>query len=60
MARKSIVEREKKRKFLSFKFLELRKALKEKIRVAKSLEEKLLYQSHLQALPRNSSFTRLF
>lgn len=59
MAKKSVVEREKKRKILSVKFFELRKVLKEKIRVAGSLEEKLLYQSQLQALPRNSSFTRL-
>ena len=59
MARKSLIEREKKRKILSCKFFEMRKVLKEKIRVASSLEERLLYQSHLQALPRNSSLTRL-
>lgn len=59
MARKSIIEREKKRKFLSSKYSASRKFLKDKIKSSNSFEQKLFYQSQLQKLPRDSSFSRL-
>ena len=59
MARKSIVEREKKRRLLCSKYSASRKFLKDKIRSSDSFEQKLFYQSQLQKLPRNSSFSRL-
>ena len=60
MAKKSIVEREKKRETLVNKYSELRKSLKEKIKSEESFEKKLGYYSQLQKLPRNSSPSRLF
>jgi small subunit ribosomal protein S14 len=59
MARKSLIEREKKRRVLSSKYASLRKFLKEKVRSSDSFEQKLFYHSQLQELPRNSSFSRL-
>lgn len=60
MAKKSIIEREKKRKILVNDFNDIRKLFKEKMTLSRSFEEKLFYQSKLQNLPRNSSPTRLF
>nr|YP_009145470.1 ribosomal protein S14 [Monomorphina parapyrum]AKL78943.1 ribosomal protein S14 [Monomorphina parapyrum] len=59
MAKKSIVQREKKRRLLTSKFYVLRKILTEKIKSSISYEEKLFFYSQLQKLPRDSSFSRL-
>nr|YP_009694153.1 ribosomal protein S14 [Christensenia aesculifolia]QEI60328.1 ribosomal protein S14 [Christensenia aesculifolia] len=59
MAKKSLIEREKKRKILVQKYKSIRKSLKNKIRNASSLEEVLAIHKELQSLPRNSAPTRL-
>nr|YP_009106292.1 ribosomal protein S14 [Interfilum terricola]AIT95130.1 ribosomal protein S14 [Interfilum terricola] len=59
MAKKSMLEREKKRQHLVTKYLEKRLILKENIRTASSLEQKLNFHRELQNLPRNSSKVRL-
>lgn len=59
MAKKSIVEREKKREALVNKYSSLRESIKEKIKSEESFEKKLEYYSQLQKLPRNSSPSRL-
>lgn len=59
MAKKSMLEREKKRKILAVKYLQLRKGLVLKIKKANSLEDKLAFNEALQKLPRNSSSIRL-
>ncbi len=59
MAKKSIIERERKRESLAKKHSVLRRFLKGKIKSSLSFEEKLFYNSQLQKLPRNSSFSRL-
>lgn len=59
MAKKSIIEREKKREVLVDKYAILRKSIKEKIKSEESFEKKLDYYSQLQKLPRNSSPSRL-
>lgn len=59
MAKKSMLEREKKRKILAIKYLQLRKGLVLKIKKANSLEDKLAFNEKLQKLPRNSSSIRL-
>lgn len=59
MTRKSLIEREKKRKNLVQKYLHKRKNLKSQIKKSKFLEEKFKIHCKLQKLPRNSSTTRL-
>ena len=59
MAKKSIIEREKKRQRLVIKHLSKRYSLKMEMRKAESLQEKLEIQRKLQKLPRNSSPVRL-
>lgn len=59
MAKKSIIERENKRKRLVTRFTTKRNFLKEKILSADNFNQKFEYQSLLQKLPRNSSFSRL-
>lgn len=59
MAKKSMVEREKKRQILSAKFFNIRKELTLKVKEATNFDEKFLYNSLLQKLPRNSSPSRL-
>ena len=59
MAKKSIIEREKKRQKLVIKHLSKRYSLKLQIKQASFLEEKLAIQRKLQQLPRNSSPVRL-
>lgn len=59
MAKKSIIEREKKRHFLVSKYSLLRKSLKEKIKNSPNFEDKLSYYFQLQNLPRNSAPSRL-
>jgi small subunit ribosomal protein S14 len=59
MAKKSVIEREKKRQKLVIKHLSKRYSLKLQIKQASFLEEKLAIQRKLQQLPRNSSPVRL-
>lgn len=59
MSKKSLIEKENRRKLSTLKFFNLRNFLKGKVESSSSLEEKLFYQSQLQKLPRNSSPTRL-
>ena len=54
MAKKNMIERDKKRKSLTQKYLKTRKRLKAKIKQAQSFDEQLRIQSVLQKLPRNS------
>jgi small subunit ribosomal protein S14 len=59
MAKKSMVEREKKRQRFVAKYKQKRHDLKEQIKKAQFLEEKLKIYAKLQKLPRNSSAVRL-
>ena len=59
MAKKSMLEREKKRQYLVNKYSEKRLILNKKIKTANSLEQKLNFHRELQNLPRNSSKVRL-
>jgi len=59
MAKKSMIERERKRQRLVFKYSGKRDSLKQQILKASSLEEKLNLYMKLQKLPKNSSPVRL-
>ena len=59
MAKKSMIERELKRQRLVMKYAEKRANLKEQIKQAVFLKEKLAIHRKLQQLPRNSSAVRL-
>lgn len=59
MAKKAMIEREKKRKYLVKKFEEKRSTLKRKFNLSTNLQEKLELHAKLQSLPRNSSKVRL-
>lgn len=59
MAKKSVIERQKKREILVKKYESKRKNLKEKIIQASSFKEKLNICKQLQQLPRDSSKSRL-
>ena len=59
MARKSIIEREKKKIKLVEKFYQKRAALKDEQRKAATFEEKMDIQRKLQKLPRNSNPARV-
>ena len=59
MAKKSMIERDKKRKFLSAKYSIQRQQLKEQINQSLLLDEKAHLYRKLQALPRNSAPTRI-
>lgn len=64
MAKKSLIQREKKRQKLEKKYHLIRGSLKKKIRskvspLSLSLSEKKKMQEKLQSLPRNSAPTRL-
>ncbi|WP_448380762.1 30S ribosomal protein S14 [Gloeomargarita sp.] len=59
MAKKSMVEREKRRQRLVAKYRERREQLKFEFSVAETWEERLKLHRQLQRLPRNSSPTRL-
>ncbi len=58
MAKKSLIEREKKRDLLIAKYAPKRAELKEAFRTATSLTEKIQIHRQLQQLPRNSSPNR--
>jgi small subunit ribosomal protein S14 len=59
MAKKSMLEREKKRKELVKKYSEKRKIIGNKLKLAKTLDEIFDLNEKLQKLPRNSSKTRI-
>lgn len=60
MAKKSLIQREKKRQKLEQKYHLIRRSSKKKIRSKVSpLSEKTKIQEKLQSLPRNSAPTRL-
>jgi len=59
MAKKSMLEREKKRKKLVLKYSEKRKKILNQLKKSKGLEEIFLLNEKLQKLPRNSSKTRI-
>lgn len=59
MSRKSLIEKEKKKRKLVQKYLQKRKNLKDQIKKNKFLEEKFTLHRKLQKLPRNSAPTRL-
>ncbi|MGF1587924.1 MAG: 30S ribosomal protein S14 [Pleurocapsa sp.] len=58
MAKKSMVEREKKRAHLIAKYADKRAELKEQLRTATSAAQKLEISRQIQRLPRDSSATR--
>jgi len=59
MAKKSMIEREKKRKKLVEKYAEKRKELKQQFMKAEDLGEKIELHRKLQRLPRNSAPNRV-
>nr|YP_010694911.1 ribosomal protein S14 [Hypecoum zhukanum]WCF60126.1 ribosomal protein S14 [Hypecoum zhukanum] len=59
MAKKSLIQREKKRQKLEQKYHLLRRSLKKELRKVESLSEKSEIHGKLQSLPRNSAPTRL-
>ncbi|YP_002149727.1 ribosomal protein S14 (chloroplast) [Cicer arietinum] len=59
MAKKSLIEREKKRQKLEQKYHLIRRSPKKQISKAQSLSEKWELHGKLQSLPRNSAPTRL-
>jgi small subunit ribosomal protein S14 len=58
MAKKGMIEREKKRAHLVAKYADKRAELKERFRKATSASEKLEIHRQIQRLPRDSSATR--
>ncbi|MEN9207986.1 MAG: 30S ribosomal protein S14 [Gloeomargarita sp. GMQP_bins_120] len=59
MAKKSMVEREKRRQRLVNKYRAKREQLKQQFAMAETWEEKLAIHRQLQRLPRNSAPNRL-
>nr|YP_009027266.1 ribosomal protein S14 [Glycyrrhiza glabra]YP_009352035.1 ribosomal protein S14 [Glycyrrhiza lepidota]YP_009627079.1 ribosomal protein S14 [Glycyrrhiza inflata]YP_009734888.1 ribosomal protein S14 [Glycyrrhiza glabra x Glycyrrrhiza uralensis]YP_009767339.1 ribosomal protein S14 [Glycyrrhiza uralensis]YP_009828079.1 ribosomal protein S14 [Glycyrrhiza aspera]YP_010324173.1 ribosomal protein S14 [Glycyrrhiza pallidiflora]YP_010432144.1 ribosomal protein S14 [Glycyrrhiza alaschanica]YP_010432 len=59
MAKKSLIQREKKRQKLEQKYHLIRRSPKKEISKASSLSEKWEIQAKLESLPRNSAPTRL-
>nr|AKZ30609.1 ribosomal protein S14 [Goodenia drummondii] len=59
MAKKSVIQREKKRQKLAEKYHLIRRSSKEAQRKASSFSEQLEINRKLQSLPRNSAPTRL-
>ncbi|MEB3882415.1 30S ribosomal protein S14 [Lyngbya sp. CCY1209] len=59
MAKKSMIERDKKRKQLVEKYSDKRAELKEQFRTATSQAQKMAIHRQIQQLPRNSSRTRV-
>ncbi|NEP03053.1 MAG: 30S ribosomal protein S14 [Symploca sp. SIO2E9] len=59
MAKKSMIEREKKRRKLVDKYAQKRAALKEEFENAESQREKLEIHRKIQNLPRNSAPSRM-
>ena len=59
MAKKSMMEREKKRLHFVNKFFQKRNEFKRQMAATKSFKEQLFFSVKLQKLPKNSSTTRL-
>lgn len=59
MAKKAMIEREKKRQKLVLKYSKKRQNLKTELKQTNLLETKISISRRLQKLPRNSSMTRL-
>lgn len=59
MAKKSMIEREKKRQHLVDKYADKRAELKEQFKNAKNQREKLAIHRKIQQLPRNSAPNRV-
>ena len=59
MAKKSMLEREIKRKNLVTKYFKIRQALLKKLKETNSFEEKFSINEKIQKLPRNSSAIRV-
>lgn len=59
MSKKSIIVRQEKRLILVEKYKKNRKELKNEIKSAINLEEKISIQNKIQQLPRNSAKVRL-
>jgi small subunit ribosomal protein S14 len=59
MSKKSIIVRQEKRLILVEKYKKNRKELKNEIKSATNLEEKISIQNKIQKLPRNSAKVRL-
>ncbi len=59
MAKKSIIEREKKRQRLVDKYANKRQELKEQLRQTTHQQEKMDIRQQIQRLPRNSAPSRL-
>lgn len=59
MARKALVQRQKKRQLLYEKYSDKRNLLKKNIKKSTSLEQKLYWHLKIQQLPKNSSKVRL-
>lgn len=54
MAKKSMIERDKKRAILVIKYLNKRNTIKKQIKKTKNIEEQINIQKLLQKFPRNS------
>nr|YP_009427122.1 ribosomal protein S14 [Matteuccia struthiopteris]ASU95839.1 ribosomal protein S14 [Matteuccia struthiopteris] len=59
MAKKSLIEKEKKKKKLVEKYDVTRQSLKRRIKSSLSIQDKLTISKELQSLPRSSAPTRL-
>nr|QKS32345.1 ribosomal protein S14 [Hypolepis sparsisora] len=59
MAKKSLIEKEKKKKKLVNKYEVVRQSLKRRIKNSLSIQDKLTISRRLQSLPRNSAPVRL-
>nr|YP_009547555.1 ribosomal protein S14 [Vaginularia trichoidea]AYW16072.1 ribosomal protein S14 [Vaginularia trichoidea] len=59
MSRKSLIEKEKKKRQLARKYTTLRQILKREIKTSLRIQEKLNLSERLQSLPRNSAPVRL-
>jgi small subunit ribosomal protein S14 len=59
MAKKSMIERDRKRSLLVTKYATKRESLKQAIKTAISMEDKFILHRQLQNLPRNSAPSRL-
>nr|YP_010969978.1 ribosomal protein S14 [Taenitis blechnoides]WNR49191.1 ribosomal protein S14 [Taenitis blechnoides] len=59
MAKKSLIERENKKKKLVDKYSVVRQSLKRQIKSSLRIQEKIILSKKLQSLPRNSAPVRL-
>nr|YP_009911238.1 ribosomal protein S14 [Polystichum tripteron]QLD21446.1 ribosomal protein S14 [Polystichum tripteron] len=59
MAKKSLIEKEKKKKKLVEKYDIIRQSLKRQIKTSLSIQDKLAISKRLQSLPRSSAPVRL-